>query len=857
MAAMSRHSSTTAYQGFSVFQPALGTALQWLPAVGTQELDDMVNAFLPGPASIQDKRAHISMDFFEYSRMTGETFKFYAAPTPASFSSATAASPASSSALYDSGYGSSFNTSPVVSDMSPWTQSPIAYEPKVGSPSSISKKPSASTSRQQTAADFSSHPGMRIMTKDGRDVTNSASRGCKTKEQRDHAHLMRIIKACDACKKKKIRCDPSHKKRNASHASPAQAESKVTKKSKKAAAAIAAPPPPIAFNDFNDFNFDLTATDAFETPETAVPFAPYDESYDSNIDDLWWNQFVQSEPATLASNNFVLQNYDFDSYLDPQSSISHSSGSSATSPSQVFTPLTPAQDGLPLAQQSSGDAPATFSSDAALPYLNPRIPHGTDYVDFNLYSPGSDFSLDEELHSLNRSNFVPQGHRRSSPQGDDASNSHQLLHQFITDAAAVTPTSQALSSSSPQDVAHYWGAGHESGADSPHASSQLARGSLGLGESSLFQASSSVADQQHYVRYSSELLETGGAGDGGNLHLGSQLQPDKMHRHAANRTRSSEGLGPIQPSSSSLVSPVDTATNASGLSSSLRAPTTPTTQVGLAGMSKSSVSRGQSSRPGLEQYVEYSSRNRTNQAKVSSPTTAISSTSALTPVISTGGFAAVKHGGRFSGEMLRHKLKCSIKTVLTDGLPRRLAVGDRRAPVVSSTILTTTPTSTTTTTPTPQTTSPMRHSPVRGAGKNLQTTSTTVLSSSIAHFSQFVVLGLVSCLLASVIMFCRSRYLGGFAPETILANNTLAIITSILFAFASSALEPSGIVSMPSSWAKLVASKPSQHITLMPTGSNNTIDNVKSKIQTSFSRMVEGSKSVTAVPLPRLAIMSS
>ncbi len=38
-----------------------------------------------------------------------------------------------------------------------------------------------------SSGDFSSHPGMRIMTKDGRDVTNSASRGSKTKEQRDHA----------------------------------------------------------------------------------------------------------------------------------------------------------------------------------------------------------------------------------------------------------------------------------------------------------------------------------------------------------------------------------------------------------------------------------------------------------------------------------------------------------------------------------------------------------------------------------------------------------------------------------------------------------------------------------------------
>ena len=51
-------------------------------------------------------------------------------------------------------------------------------------------------------------PGFSIMTKDGIDVTNSAGRGTKTKEQREHAHLMRIMKACDACKKKKIRVSP-------------------------------------------------------------------------------------------------------------------------------------------------------------------------------------------------------------------------------------------------------------------------------------------------------------------------------------------------------------------------------------------------------------------------------------------------------------------------------------------------------------------------------------------------------------------------------------------------------------------------------------------------------------------------
>jgi len=52
------------------------------------------------------------------------------------------------------------------------------------------------------------------MTKDGIDVTSSAGRGTKTKEQREHAHLMRIMKACEDCKRKKIRCDPSHRRQS-------------------------------------------------------------------------------------------------------------------------------------------------------------------------------------------------------------------------------------------------------------------------------------------------------------------------------------------------------------------------------------------------------------------------------------------------------------------------------------------------------------------------------------------------------------------------------------------------------------------------------------------------------------------
>ncbi|KAF5256679.1 hypothetical protein FOXYS1_12832, partial [Fusarium oxysporum] len=101
--------TNTLPQGFSVFQPTLGAQLQFFPAIGTRELDEMINAYMPGPASNQEKRASIALDYFEYAHLTGQTFKFYPIYSAAD-------SPATASPLQDSGYGSSFNTSPATSN---------------------------------------------------------------------------------------------------------------------------------------------------------------------------------------------------------------------------------------------------------------------------------------------------------------------------------------------------------------------------------------------------------------------------------------------------------------------------------------------------------------------------------------------------------------------------------------------------------------------------------------------------------------------------------------------------------------------------------------------------------------------
>ncbi|KIL89380.1 hypothetical protein FAVG1_06958 [Fusarium avenaceum] len=356
---MASHSNTLP-QGFSVFQPVLGAQLQFFPALGTPELDELVNAYIPGPASVQEKRTSISLDYFEYAHLTGQTFKFY----PVYTLSASVESPATASPLQDSGYGSSFNTSPVMSN---WDWSHV-------NTSTSSRRSSPKSTSSHQPADFSNLPGMKIMTKDGRDVTNSASRGSKTKEQRDHAHLMRIIKACESCKKKKIRCDPSHKKRGVSSTSAQPA--KVTKKTKTAAseAKIA----PITVQDTFAPHIGLSEQDLLVDLDN---FAASEELGNES-----WEQFVQF-PA-------VDDNYDFfndpEGYLSPQSSSTLSEYS--TKPASPAT-----EPDLRRRRGATAEAEIAGLADPAayLPFNQVEANH--NYADFNLYSPESSFSEDERM----------------------------------------------------------------------------------------------------------------------------------------------------------------------------------------------------------------------------------------------------------------------------------------------------------------------------------------------------------------------------------------------------------------------------------------------------------------------------
>ncbi|KAH6973372.1 hypothetical protein BKA56DRAFT_96672 [Ilyonectria sp. MPI-CAGE-AT-0026] len=360
----SRTTSSTLPQGFSVYQPALGAQLQFLPAVGTPELDELLNTYIPGPASAQEKRASVSLDFLEYSHLTGQSFKFYAV-----YSMATPVE-------------SPGTVSPV---MSTWDWSQASTSSRSPTSQQTRTSPKSGSSRHQ--ADFSHIPGMKIMTKDGLDVTNSASRGSKTKEQRDHAHLMRIIKACDSCKRKKIRCDPSHKKRGVSQASQSQPAARATKKVRTVAQeGRVAAPAIVPQTDFSvsDSSFAIDQSFAHVDLEMLTPALPALEP---------WEEFVQYPTAELSA--------DYDFFYDPEGYLSPESSSSLSAFSTK--PVTPnsQQDLSGHSNQSIGEASMPSPQ---LPFNQTDPIH--DYVDFNLFSPQSCFSEDDHMVPIEMSRQV-------------------------------------------------------------------------------------------------------------------------------------------------------------------------------------------------------------------------------------------------------------------------------------------------------------------------------------------------------------------------------------------------------------------------------------------------------------------
>ncbi|KAH8593980.1 hypothetical protein B0O99DRAFT_652909 [Bisporella sp. PMI_857] len=187
------------FASFTITQPFLGAPLQFQPALGSKELEILIDTFVPGPVAKQDKLSQVTIDFYNHATVdlsTGALVRRYTVALPSWHNNAYTQSPttsqSSSSPLFtpspasSATFGDSFRGS-------------VSMTPPPRN--RVTKKAKKETKKAAEAK----IPGFQIMTKDGIDITNSAGRGTKTKEQREHAHLMRIMKACDACKKKKVR----------------------------------------------------------------------------------------------------------------------------------------------------------------------------------------------------------------------------------------------------------------------------------------------------------------------------------------------------------------------------------------------------------------------------------------------------------------------------------------------------------------------------------------------------------------------------------------------------------------------------------------------------------------------------
>ncbi|KFA73950.1 hypothetical protein S40288_00903 [Stachybotrys chartarum IBT 40288] len=492
MAAYSQSTSSVP-QGFSIYQAAPGAQLEFFPPIGTQQLDDLIHAYLPGSASIQEKRASVTIDFLTHIQVTGNAFKFY-----------TVSPVVESPALTDSLSFSSHSGSPVASS---WDFSQLSAYPSVPSPSSHgreSRKASVAPagSRQQNA-DFSHLPGMRIMTRDGLDVTESASRGVKTKEQRDHAHLMRVIKACDSCRRKKTRCEPSHKKRGATVQTPAQTPAKTIKKVKPA-------PQPRISVPLSIFNDDLSV------PATQLDLAqPY--LFTDGFEDLAMPELSEKAWEELfAQPQLIAPDYDFslsEDYYSPQTSM-YSATSSSASPGAFAS----------SSREMSRSASAALPTTSALQSTSPQLPFldevasssANNYVDFNLYSPASSFSEDERMVSVRSSSSSNNGARQVESPWSALSPGHDvaLAEEYAGFESSARGTASASSASSVDGVAHESESSvllrnTRSGLDRWGAGTQASPGSLeidGLGatNAALIRANESVATIPFYHHQSSD-----------------------------------------------------------------------------------------------------------------------------------------------------------------------------------------------------------------------------------------------------------------------------------------------------------------------------------------------------------------
>ncbi|KAF7959669.1 hypothetical protein EAE96_001284 [Botrytis aclada] len=383
---MSTGNQMPTFNTFTITQPFLGAPLQFQPALGSKELEQLIDAYVIGDACKQDKLSTVTIDFYNHATVdinTGSLVRRYdvmpwtfgQSPSQSQSSGLSppifTPSPASSATFADSAYSS------------------MSTPPNRTRGSRVTKKTKKDTTKKSAEVRL---PGFSIMTKDGIDVTNSAGRGTKTKEQREHAHLMRIIKACDECKRKKIRCDPSH--RRASHTNTPRASTS------------SRPSPP---SQSNPSPAASTPSLSRETTQGSEQSSPPVESFSIEDfvlfpeDDLnQWNPEMAIPGFDTQYNDFSMT--DYDNFPDFDTSFS------TMNDNLLFD--------FPAYDQSSSFSPQLLNNTSHIPsYHNTQPLASADLNSQNISQTQAQPDLDFfELFS-NIPNFSPTHTQQAHPQG--------------------------------------------------------------------------------------------------------------------------------------------------------------------------------------------------------------------------------------------------------------------------------------------------------------------------------------------------------------------------------------------------------------------------------------------------------
>ena len=265
-------------------QMHLGAELVWEPKVGTVEHDRFVDAYIPGPHTLQTKRATMSLDFFSTVEATTMPFPFtrtYHASVP-------------------------MQTSPIS------LKSFDSFSSVASSPAPGQKVAGTKRSHDDASAPNKRLPGFSIMTRDGVDITENQSRGPKTKEQREHAAKMRKLGACPSCKRRKQKCEPSHHRPFGASGSAVATPMSLSMSARSSIPSLAGPSPSLGSRASISPQSSLES--AFTpSPNLMMPVGVAKQHQP-------WQDILQS--ADLLDDDFMIQNPQFDNFTFSQDMLS-------------------------------------------------------------------------------------------------------------------------------------------------------------------------------------------------------------------------------------------------------------------------------------------------------------------------------------------------------------------------------------------------------------------------------------------------------------------------------------------------------------------------------------------------------